>query len=83
MLDSTDPMDEEENRLAKPLARGREITSANSAEGGAVTTHPPDPEALDTRAQPTTPDNPPRNRPRRAVVNDDPSPEEVAALRLR
>ena len=72
-------MDEEENRLAKPLARSREITSADSAEGGAVTSHPPDPEALDSRAQSTTPENPPRNHPRRAVVNDGPSPEDVAA----
>ena len=83
MLLSDNPMDEDNSRAEKPLTRPRELpeTSAISAEEEAITSHPPDSHDIRDEPPPGTPEHPPRNRPRRAVVDDGPSPEDVAQLR--
>ena len=80
MLLSDNPMDEDNSRAEKPLTRPRELpeTSAISAEEEAITSHPPDSHDIRDEPPPGTPEHPPRNRPRRAVVDDGPSPEDVA-----
>ena len=79
MLTTPQPMEEDHARLEKPLARPREIISADSAEGSAATPNPPDPDDVTAQSQRGTPERPPRNRPRRAVVDDGPDAEDVAA----
>ena len=79
MLTTPQPVEEDHARLKKPLARPREIISADSAKGSAATPNPPDPDDVTAQSQRGTPERPPRNRSRRAVVDDGPDAEDVAA----
>ena len=73
------PMEEDNARSEKPLARSREIISADSAEESAAISNQPDADDAAAQSKRGTPDRPPRNRPRRAVVDDGPDEEDVAA----
>ena len=79
MLATPQPMEEDQARLEKPLARPRDSVSAVSAEGRATSPHPPDPIDANDQPQAGTPDKPPCSRARRAVVDDGPDSPDVAA----